>query len=181
MAIGQASAAERLRAGDVAEAIRRDRVVAILRRLDPDAVTPTVDALLQGDQGFYELVEESLQLSAISYQVVKAAPAAKREEAAGPVAPEMLYHVAAAMALVKAFRMHGHLAAQLDPLGTPPIGDPALDPGPLGLTPEVMAAIPSKRRDLRGYSRKSCPVWLSRAICRSGHSAHSTIKRSGSG
>ena len=56
----------------------------------------------------------------------------------------MLYHVAAAMALVKAFRMHGHLAAHLDPLGTPPIGDPALDPGPLGLTPEVMAAIPSK-------------------------------------
>jgi 2-oxoglutarate dehydrogenase E1 component len=40
--------------------------------------------------------------------------------------------------------MHGHLAAKLDPLGTPPIGDPALDPGPLGLTPEVMAAIPSK-------------------------------------
>ena len=62
----------------------------------------------------------------------------------GPVAPEMLYHVAAAMALVKAFRMHGHLAAHLDPLGTPPIGDPALDTGPLGLTPEVMAAIPSK-------------------------------------
>ena len=66
------------------------------------------------------------------------------QESAGPVAPEMLYHVAAAMALVKAFRMHGHLAAHLDPLGTPPIGDPALDPGPLGLTPEVMAAIPSK-------------------------------------
>ncbi len=30
----------------------------------------------------------------------------------------MLYHVAAAMALVKAFRTHGHLAAQLDPLGS---------------------------------------------------------------
>jgi 2-oxoglutarate dehydrogenase E1 component len=103
-----------------------------------------VDTLLQGDAGFYDLIEESLQLSAVSYQVVKAAPVVKREEAAGPVAPEMLYHVAAAMALVKAFRMHGHLAAELDPLGTPPIGDPALDPGPLGLTPEVMAAIPSK-------------------------------------
>ena len=89
-------------------------------------------------------MEESLQLSAVSYQLVKSAPAPKRDEAAGPVAPEMLYHVAAAMALVKAFRMHGHLAAKLDPLGTPPIGDPALDPGPLGLTPEVMAAIPSK-------------------------------------
>jgi multifunctional 2-oxoglutarate metabolism enzyme len=60
------------------------------------------------------------------------------------VAPEMLYHVAAAMALVKAFRMHGHLAAHLDPLGSEPLGDPALDPGPLGLTPEVMASIPSR-------------------------------------
>ncbi|HUF35333.1 MAG TPA: 2-oxo acid dehydrogenase subunit E2, partial [Gemmatimonadales bacterium] len=104
----------------------------------------TVDQLLQGDQGFYQLIEESLHLAAESYQLVKAAPASKRDEPAGPIAPDMLYHVAAAMALVKAFRMHGHLAARLDPLGTPPIGDPALDPGPLGLTPEVMAAIPSK-------------------------------------
>jgi 2-oxoglutarate decarboxylase len=104
----------------------------------------TVDQLLQGEQGFYELIEESLHLKAESWQLAKAAPAAKRDEAAGPIAPDMLYHVAAAMALVKAFRMHGHLAARLDPLGTPPIGDPALDPGPLGLTPEVMAAIPSK-------------------------------------
>ncbi len=102
-----------------------------------------VEHLLEGGDGFYELIEENLQLSAESYRLVKAAPAARREET-GPIAPDMLYHVAAAMALVKAFRMHGHLAAHLDPLGTPPIGDPALDPGPLGLTPEVMAAIPSK-------------------------------------
>ncbi|HXW98001.1 MAG TPA: multifunctional oxoglutarate decarboxylase/oxoglutarate dehydrogenase thiamine pyrophosphate-binding subunit/dihydrolipoyllysine-residue succinyltransferase subunit, partial [Gemmatimonadales bacterium] len=54
-----------------------------------------------------------------------------------------LYHVAAAMALVKAHRTHGHLAAHLDPLGSEPIGDPALDPAPLGLTPEVMATIPT--------------------------------------
>jgi 2-oxoglutarate dehydrogenase E1 component len=32
------------------------------------------------------------------------------------------------MALVKAYRMHGHLAAHLDPLGSEPVGDPALDP-----------------------------------------------------
>src|SRR5215210_8181089 len=48
------------------------------------------------------------------------------------------------MALVKAFRMHGHLAARLDPLGTEPLGDPALDPAALGLSPEIMAAIPSR-------------------------------------
>jgi 2-oxoglutarate dehydrogenase E1 component len=116
----------------------------VIQGAESGSFLATVEALLQGDQGFYDLVEESLQLTAESYRVVKSAPAAKREEEVGPVAPEMLYHVAAAMALVKAFRMHGHLAATLDPLGTPPIGDPALDPGPLGLTPEVMAAIPSK-------------------------------------
>jgi 2-oxoglutarate decarboxylase len=116
----------------------------VIQGAESGAFLATLDHLLQGDQGFYELVEESLQLSAVSYQLVKSAPAPKRDEPAGPVAPEMLYHVAAAMALIKAFRMHGHLAAKLDPLGTPPIGDPALDPAPLGLTPEVMAAIPSK-------------------------------------
>ena len=48
MAVGQASAVERLRTGEVAEAVRRDRLVAILRRLDPAVVGPTVEALLRG-------------------------------------------------------------------------------------------------------------------------------------
>lgn len=48
MAVGQASSVERLRTGEVAEALRRDRLVAILRRLDPTVVGPTVEALLRG-------------------------------------------------------------------------------------------------------------------------------------
>ena len=116
----------------------------VIQGAESGAFLATLEHLLHGDEGFYDLIDESLQLSAESYQLVKAAPAAKREEIAGPVTPDMLYHVAAAMALIKAFRMHGHLAATLDPLGTPPIGDPALDPATLGLTPEIMAAIPSK-------------------------------------
>ena len=55
----------------------------------------------------------------------------------------------AATSLLKAHRTHGHLAAQLDPLGREPEGDPALDPAPLGLTPELMAQIPA--RILRMY------------------------------
>src|SRR5207244_7523515 len=39
---------------------------------------------------------------------------------------------------------HGHLAARLDPLGSAPIGDPALEPETVGLMPEVMAAIPAE-------------------------------------
>src|SRR5258708_28810237 len=41
---------------------------------------------------------------------------------------ELLGRVAAALALVKAFRLVGHLAAHLDPLGAAPPGDPALEP-----------------------------------------------------
>ena len=49
----------------------------------------------------------------------------------------------AATSVVKAHRMHGHLAANLDPLGSEPIGDPALDPESVNLTPELMERIPA--------------------------------------
>ena len=41
--------------------------------------------------------------------------------------------------------MHGHLAAHLDPLGSEPVGDPALEPERLipKLTPELQARIPA--------------------------------------
>ena len=59
------------------------------------------------------------------------------------VSSDQLRAVAAGMALVKAYRHFGHMAARLDPLGSEPPGDPALDPEPLGLTPELMAQVPS--------------------------------------
>src|SRR5438128_421056 len=76
---------------------------------------------------------------------VPTAPAAP----ATPVAvldEELRGGVAAAMALVKAHRMHGHLAAHLDPLGSEPVGDPALEPERLipKLTPELQARIPAR-------------------------------------
>ena len=71
--------------------------------------------------------------------------AAREAPAASQTDPELLGGVAAGMALVKAFRMHGHLAAALDPLGSAPIGDPALDPLRLQprLTPELQARVPA--------------------------------------
>ncbi len=62
-----------------------------------------------------------------------------------PVTDELLGAVAAAMALIKAHRMHGHLAAHLDPLGSEPPGDPALEPERLipKLTPELQARVPA--------------------------------------
>jgi 2-oxoglutarate dehydrogenase E1 component len=66
---------------------------------------------------------------------------------AQPAGPddELVGGVAAAMALVKAFRMVGHLAAHIDPLGSEPAGDPALEPERLipKLTPELQARIPA--------------------------------------
>jgi len=66
-------------------------------------------------------------------------------ERAGLVDETLLGGVAAAMALVKAYRMHGHLAARLDPLGSEPIGDPALDESRLvpALTPELQSRVPA--------------------------------------
>jgi 2-oxoglutarate dehydrogenase E1 component len=65
---------------------------------------------------------------------------------AAPADDLLLGGVAAAMSLVKAHRTHGHLAARLDPLGTEPVGDPALEPERLEppLTPELQARIPAQ-------------------------------------
>ena len=74
-----------------------------------------------------------------------AQPAQPPATAAASVDENLLGGVAAAMALVKAYRMHGHLAARLDPLGSEPMGDPALDESRLvpSLTPELQARIPA--------------------------------------
>jgi 2-oxoglutarate dehydrogenase E1 component len=72
---------------------------------------------------------------------------AAQAEARPAAAPDetLLGAIAAAMALVKAYRMHGHLAARIDPLGSEPMGDPALDESRLvpALTPELQAQIPA--------------------------------------
>ena len=108
----------------------------------------TLEGLLQGKDGFYEAVAEQMGVGgAVSGGAAPADSAASAVSAASaasaaPASNAALAHVAAAMALIKAFRTHGHLAAHLDPLGTEPTGDPALDANALGLTPEVMATIP---------------------------------------
>ena len=75
------------------------------------------------------------------------------EAAAAPAAPpaappgeSLLAAVAAAMALVTAYRTHGHLAARLDPLGSEPVGDPSLEPDRREpkLTEELQRLIPAQ-------------------------------------
>ena len=76
-------------------------------------------------------------------RAAEASPAAAKPPES--VDETLLGGVAASMALVKAYRMHGHLAARLDPLGSEPMGDPALDEARLvpPLTPELQARIPA--------------------------------------
>src|SRR5438067_1152522 len=70
---------------------------------------------------------------------------------AAPPDETLLAAVAAGVSLVKAHRMHGHLAAHLDPLGSEPPGDPALEPERLvpPLTAELQSRVPA--RILRTY------------------------------
>ncbi len=79
---------------------------------------------------------------------VEPAPPEPAVESATPVHAddELLGGVAAAMSLVKAYRMHGHLNAHLDPLGSEPMGDPALDESRLQppLTDELQERIPAR-------------------------------------
>ena len=120
-----------------------------------------VEEYLQGEHGFYETVFSALGAS-LPALPERPAPAAAQPvatpAAVGPAGPttaaappneELLQAVQAATSVLKAYRMHGHLAAKLDPLGIAPGGDPAMDPANVGLTPELMAMIPA--RILRVY------------------------------
>ncbi|MCS7309169.1 MAG: 2-oxoglutarate dehydrogenase E1 component [Armatimonadetes bacterium] len=52
--------------------------------------------------------------------------------------------IAGAVSLARAIRSYGHRAAQLDPLGTPPPGDPALLPETHGITEDDLRTLPAE-------------------------------------
>ena len=153
--------------GQIGEAIGAEKVMTmtstydhrIIQGAESGRFLQRIEALLQGEDGFYERVFADL---GVALGRLAPAPEARAitppagvpaipAPAPGPGAidEEMLQAVQAATSLLKAHRTHGHLAAKLDPLGREPEGDPALDPVPLGLTPELMERIPA--RILRMY------------------------------
>jgi 2-oxoglutarate dehydrogenase E1 component len=117
---------------------------------NPAAVPPEWRALFEsGDVDLVEALPGLARVLALTERDGngrEAAPPPAPAAAPSPTMdPVLLGGVAAAMALVKAHRMHGHLAARLDPLGSDPVGDPALEAERLQppLTPELQARIPA--------------------------------------
>jgi 2-oxoglutarate dehydrogenase E1 component len=122
---------------------------------NPDAVPSEWRALFEsGDSelvathpGIARLLEQLPAAGNGSNGLSEAPPAPAPSAEPAPQSPDaqLLGGVAAAMALVKAHRTHGHLAARLDPLGSEPVGDPSLEPMRLEpkLTPELQARIPA--------------------------------------
>jgi 2-oxoglutarate dehydrogenase E1 component len=125
------------------------------------AFLQTVDELLQGADGFYDHVAGSLGLPG----PVRTAPESPERPPARPVAG--LVEVAAATALVGSYRTVGHRAAQLDPLGSEPPGDPSLDPTSWGLTEDAMARIAASalRVSVPGQSLADVVPQLQRTYC----------------
>jgi 2-oxoglutarate dehydrogenase E1 component len=149
--------------GKIGEMIGAEKVMSmtstydhrIIQGAESGRFLASIEEYLQGDHEFYERVFRDLgvELPSLPAPPSPAAAAAAASSTATPAPAEpderLLQAVQGATSLLKAHRTHGHLAAKLDPLGREPEGDPALDPEPLGLTPELMAKIPA--RILRMY------------------------------
>ncbi len=124
----------------------------VIQGAESGAFLKRIDGLLHGEDGFYEGMLDSLGVTIerlegegedVSVTAAEPVPAAATPAVSGMADEALLQAVQAATSVVKAHRMHGHLAARLDPLGGEPRGDPALDPATVGLTPELMERIPA--------------------------------------
>jgi 2-oxoglutarate dehydrogenase E1 component len=74
---------------------------------------------------------------------IEAAPPLSQARTAAEAAPVALGEVVKAVNLANAIREYGHLAAQLDPLGSPPPDDPALHLDYYDLTEEILRQLPA--------------------------------------
>jgi len=63
--------------------------------------------------------------------------------AAAAGAPTATHAIVGAVNLAECIRRYGHLAARLDPLGRPPVGDPSLRPEAHGITDDDLRRLPA--------------------------------------
>lgn len=90
-----------------------------------------IEELLQGGDGFYEQIFADLKMPHQPARWEPDRPAAMPRQSLGAADPAK---VAAVFQLINAYRVRGHLIADLDPLGTEPSYHPELDPSTYGLT-----------------------------------------------
>ncbi len=90
-----------------------------------------VQALLQGEDTFYDRVFADLRLP---HQPVRWEPDRKAFWPGGGERTSEIAKQAAVLQLINAYRVRGHLIADLDPLGAEPSYHPELDPSTYGLT-----------------------------------------------
>lgn len=95
-------------------------------RQDPGSVDPATQALFDG----WPPPEDGVGPESAG-AAVEAVPGSATEKIAG------------AVNLAQAIREYGHLDAHLDPLGSPPPGDPSLDPAAQGLSEDDLRALPA--------------------------------------
>jgi 2-oxoglutarate dehydrogenase E1 component len=131
----------------------------VIQGAESGAFLRRVADLLDGADGFYADLAGSLGVDLPEGSAAPPPPTPAASPAAPPpldlpagpavtVSGADLGRMASAMSLIDSYRLYGHLAARLDPLGTPPPGDPALDPTFHGLDPAAVDRIPADLLDV---------------------------------
>ena len=132
---------------------------------DPHAVDPAT-------REFFEIGRRRLRLSASARQARPplGEPGPPEGEGESALAPrsyrgrrpddDVLCKAVGAFNLAQSIRRYGHLAAQIDPLGSRPLGDPALEPATHGVTEDDLRSLPASlvdraRRRGRGVDGRS--------------------------
>lgn len=99
----------------------------------------SVDATLRA---FFEQTPPPATLDTAA-AITPALPQAAGNVSPAALSPAGINTIVAAARLARSIREYGHLAAHIDPLDTPPPGDPMLDPATHNLTEDDLRALPA--------------------------------------
>jgi 2-oxoglutarate dehydrogenase E1 component len=123
----------------------------VIQGAESGAFLRQIDLFLAGEEDFYAQVAAELAITLPPLPEPARTTTAPSPSPAPAGAPDhrTLKAVSGAMSLVKAHRTYGHLAADLDPLGFPPVGDPSLELGSVDMTEDMMGLVPADL--LRAY------------------------------
>jgi 2-oxoglutarate dehydrogenase E1 component len=129
---------------------------------NPGSVDEAWRRMFESDAGTRGLLGDRGSVNG-SHATTTPQPPAAPAPAEGAATPSLtqLRAARAAGELVDAYRLHGHRAARLDPLGTEPPGHPMLQPDFHGISREALATVPAALiDDLPGNSMDEVLNWL---------------------